>query len=91
MSPTLNIFEGELSGNVAFRRHLADLVLESSAGAVAKRFGIKGSYLAGLISGRSSIGPEAAKRFGFELLRYTVFVPLPPNSKPESGETSCPS
>lgn len=81
MTPELTLADGELNGQEAFRAWLREQVDEAgSVVAIARRFKAKEQFVSQLLSGRASIGPGTARRFGFDLQRFTVYIPIPPES-----------
>ena len=67
---------GVLASVEAFRAYLRGLVEASTLTVVAEAYGVSASYLCDLMQGRGSIGPGAAKRFGYRRETTHIFIPL---------------
>lgn len=70
-----------LQGTDAFTAWICAEVDASTPAEVCQRFGIKGPYLTALTRGRASVGPKAAKRFGWKHVSFAFYEPIPALAK----------
>lgn len=66
----------EITSEKQFCDWLRSLCDSTSPGDVAEAAGISSSFLSQLLAGRSPVGPQTARRFGYQRKRVITFTPI---------------